>query len=92
MATSFIDMNSQETFLAVFQLQEMPGVVAFDSTDDAIEFLETSVALGDLSPLGVVEWDDSKHSAKEVYGQYNSSISPGMIMATAFQGYVGCRN
>ncbi|GAB4030454.1 hypothetical protein [Spirosoma gilvum] len=92
MGTSFSDENSQETFLAVFQLHEMPGVVAFDSTADAIDFLETSADLDELSPLGVVEWDQYRNSAKEVYWQYSSSISPGMIMATAFQGYVGCRN
>ena len=87
MATSLLESMHTAIFLAVFSVLEMPGVVAFDSTADAIDFLESSADLDELAPLGVVEWDHTQQRVKGVYWQYSSSISTGMIMAGALQGF-----
>ena len=87
MATPLLESMHTTIFLAVFSVLELPGVVAFDSTADAIDFLESSADLGELAPLGVVEWDHAQQRAKEVYWQYSSAIPAGMIIASALQGF-----
>ncbi|MVM30156.1 hypothetical protein GO755_08935 [Spirosoma sp. HMF4905] len=87
MSTLLPTSNLVSSFLAVFNLNEMPGVVAFDNAAEAIEFLESGSGIDELLPLGVVGWDAYNHKAKGIYWQYNASVSYTEILTSAFQGF-----